>query len=44
MWSNPFPVVGAALASFFTVLIAVELVVALVKQALSADVAEGGEL
>lgn len=42
-YENPWPVLGAALGGFFTVVLSVELVVALVKQALTAD-APGGDL
>lgn len=42
-YSNPWLVLGGALGGFWTVLLAVELVVALVKQAVTADV-PGGDL
>lgn len=42
-YSNPWLVLAPSLGAFFVVLLAPELVVALVKQALTADV-PGGDL
>jgi hypothetical protein len=43
-WGSPWPVIGTALAQLFTIVIAIELVIALVKGALSADDGQGSEL
>lgn len=43
LWSNPWPVIAGAVCGFFTVIVAAETVVALVKQGLNAD-GSGGDL
>lgn len=44
MWVSPWAVIGTALAQLFTVVIAIELVIALVKGGLAADDGQGSEL
>ena len=44
LWSNPWPVLGPALGGVFVVVIAVELVVSLVRDALTADDGRGGDV
>lgn len=41
LWSNPWLILAGALVGIFTVVLAVELVIALVKQGSSADLGEG---